>query len=338
MVTLILAGSVTLLLMCFKPSTSSVGQVNLPASPDVGEGLFSDKSSKNVTTMLIWSWPFGKQFNLTVCDSVYNIKGCFLTIDRNFYNMSDAVLIHNQNFLPTIQRPPFQRWIWMNFESPSHYPKSPEIENLFNLTVNYRRDADIKMPYGSIEILDVERDLVLRVKNKLLCWVVSDWKERYVRSAYYYELRKYVPISGYGKYFGKPLTATEYYRTLSKCKFYLALENSIHMDYITEKFFNALSLKTVPVVLGPPRENYERIIQGDAFIHVDDFKSPKELADYLLLLDKNEEMYLKYFEWQRHFKVKKHTSWEFRACRVCDHVRRHKEYKTINLHKWFWDE
>ncbi|XP_016332283.1 4-galactosyl-N-acetylglucosaminide 3-alpha-L-fucosyltransferase 9 [Sinocyclocheilus anshuiensis] len=129
----------------------------------------------------------------------------------------------------------------------------------------------------------------------------------------------------------------DYFPTIASCKFYLAFENSIHKDYITEKLYNPLSVGTVPVVLGPPRENYQNFMQGNAFIHVDDFPSPKELADYLLFLDKNEELYLKYFDWRKHFKVKKAYFWAEHTCLACDYIKRHNEYKTINkLDKWYW--
>ncbi|XP_068608465.1 4-galactosyl-N-acetylglucosaminide 3-alpha-L-fucosyltransferase 9-like isoform X2 [Brachionichthys hirsutus] len=328
----------------FKTSTSSLGQLNSLAPYKV-KSLCSKKTNNNVITLLVWFWPFGTPFNLTVCKAHYNIEGCFLTADRNLYNKSDGVIIHHQEIktnlscLPPTQRPPFQKWIWLNYESPSRSPRIPGIENLFNLTFNYRRDADIKIPYGSIQALDGEQDFVPPRKDKLVCWIVSNWREDLVRVAYYNELRKHIKLHMYGRHFGGRISGENYTTIMTSCKFYLSFENSIHKDYITEKFFKPLSVGTVPVVLGPPRQDYERLIQGDAFIHVDDFASPKELADYLLLLDKNEEMYLKYFEWRWNFKVKfyKYTAWTVRTCLACDHLRRHKEYKTRNLTE-YWNE
>lgn len=85
---------------------------------------------------------------------------------------------------------------------------------------------------------------------------------------------------------------------LFRYKFYLALENSRCKDYVTEKFWgNGLGSYTVPVVLGPPREDYELFAPPNSFIHVDDFNSVKELADYLNLLHRNDKMYAKYIQW-----------------------------------------
>ncbi|XP_068608470.1 4-galactosyl-N-acetylglucosaminide 3-alpha-L-fucosyltransferase 9-like isoform X1 [Brachionichthys hirsutus] len=333
-----------LFLMYFKPSTSwLLGSVDSTAPTDQVKSLFSNKSSKNVTTVLIWLWPFGQNYELSVCSSLFNIDGCFLTADRNLYNKSDAVIIHHRDIssdlsnLPQLQRPSFQKWIWMNFESPTHSTQLPGIENLFNLTLSYRRDADIEVPYGSIVVADSEEDFIPPSKNKLICWIVSNWNQNHVRVKYYNELYKHIEVNAYGQAFGERLSDQDFFPTIASCKFYLSFENSIHKDYITEKLYNPLSVGTVPVVLGPPRQNYENFIQGDAFIHVDDFASPKELADYLLLLDKNEEMYLKYFDWRRYFKVKKALFWAEHTCLACDYLRRHKEYKTLNnLEKWYW--
>ena len=39
-------------------------------------------------------------------------------------------------------------------------------------------------------------------------------------------------------------------------------------------------------------------------INIRDFDSPKELADYLLYLDKNDTAYLSYFWWKDHYRAK----------------------------------
>uniref|UniRef100_A0A3Q3WKQ7 Fucosyltransferase n=1 Tax=Mola mola TaxID=94237 RepID=A0A3Q3WKQ7_MOLML len=342
--TVLLGCFVTLFLMYFKPSTSwLLGPLESTETTDRVRNLFSPKSDKNVTTILLWLLPFGQTYDMNVCSSVFNIDGCFITANRSFYNKSDAVVIHHRDVnsdlsnLPLQQRPPFQKWIWMNLESPSHSSQIPGMEHLFNATLSYRQDADIKVPYGSLITSEDEEDFVPPSKKKLVCWIVSNWNQEHVRVKYYNELYKHIEVHAYGKAFGEHMSDKDYVQTVASCKFYLSFENSIHKDYITEKLYNPLSVGTVPVVLGPPRQNYENFIRGDAFIHVDDFPSAKELADYLLLLDKSEEMYLKYFEWRRHFKAKVVSFWAEHTCLACDYIRRHKEYKAFNnLNKWYW--
>lgn len=84
-----------------------------------------------------------------------------------------------------------------------------------------------------------------------------------------------------------------------KYKFYLAFENANCRDYITEKFFrNSLMYDWIPIVLGAHPEDYEYAGPPHSYIHVEDFGSPKALADYLLQLDQDEELYNSYFEWK----------------------------------------
>lgn len=81
-------------------------------------------------------------------------------------------------------------------------------------------------------------------------------------------------------------------------KFYLSFENSNCRYYITEKFYtNGLGSGLLPIVMGAPRKDYEEKAPYNSFIHVDDFASPEELANYLHLLDKNDHLYNEYFEW-----------------------------------------
>ena len=63
-------------------------------------------------------------------------------------------------------------------------------------------------------------------------------------------------------------------------KFVIAFENACATDYVTEKFFDPLIAGAVPIYLGAP--NINEFAPGEhCFIHANDFKSPKELADYI---------------------------------------------------------
>ncbi|XP_032255619.1 LOW QUALITY PROTEIN: alpha-(1,3)-fucosyltransferase 5-like [Phoca vitulina] len=83
--------------------------------------------------------------------------------------------------------------------------------------------------------------------------------------------------------------------------FSLAFENSLHPDYVTEKLSLRILWRRPPgglrrtVVLGPSRRNHEKFLPPDAFIHVNDFQSPKELAQALLPLDTDHALYHRYF-------------------------------------------
>ena len=54
-------------------------------------------------------------------------------------------------------------------------------------------------------------------------------------------------------------------------KFYLSFENSICVDYVTEKFYNALLFNTVPVVYGGA--DYSRLAPNMSYIDIRNYGS-----------------------------------------------------------------
>ncbi|XP_076862769.1 4-galactosyl-N-acetylglucosaminide 3-alpha-L-fucosyltransferase 9-like [Brachyhypopomus gauderio] len=294
--------------------------------------------------VLIWTWPFAERFDVSTCDLLFGIKDCYITDNARYFEKAHAVMFHHNDILGDLphllqlSRPSLQKWVWMNMESPVNSLQLPGLDNLFNLTSNYRRDSDVWVPYGWIvEASDENKDFQLPKKDKLVCWFVNNWDERLLRVKYFNEFSKHIKIETYGGHFHRYLSKQDYFKIMSVCKFYLSFENSIYKDYITEKLFNPLTCGTVPVVLGPPRKNYEEFVPGDSFIHVDDFTSPQELAEHLKLLDQNQEMYEQYFTWRKHFTAKVSYFGLEHACRICDYLRKHQNYRVFNnLNKWYW--
>ncbi|VDN39706.1 unnamed protein product [Dibothriocephalus latus] len=76
----------------------------------------------------------------------------------------------------------------------------------------------------------------------------------------------------------------------------------------------------IPVVMGAPRDDYCTLAPPNSFIHVDDFSSPAELADYLNWLDRNDTAYASYFAWKAYGKVVTATEIQ---CRLCGFVHQH---------------
>ncbi|XP_075690591.1 3-galactosyl-N-acetylglucosaminide 4-alpha-L-fucosyltransferase FUT3-like [Rhinoderma darwinii] len=295
--------------------------------------------------VLIWKWPWGYVSPLDKCPE-FGIFGCKLTVDRNLYSVADAVLIHHadimydKKFLPQQPKPNFQRWIWYNMEPPRILVNLKMLDNLFNMTMTFRKDSDIYSPYGQMEPLKKSvQNFTIPKKSKLVSWVVSKWYPGAPRIAYYEELQKHISIDVFGAKH-KKLSWDDFYATISQYKFYLAFENSIYKDYITEKFWsNAFGSWAVPVVLGTSRKNYERFVPGDAFIHVDDFPSPKELAAYLLELDKDDEKYRKYFNWRLEYRVKNNKGPSYQYCRICEIIRESPVYQVVHsVEKWFLED
>ncbi|XP_063003045.1 3-galactosyl-N-acetylglucosaminide 4-alpha-L-fucosyltransferase FUT3-like [Elgaria multicarinata webbii] len=296
-------------------------------------------------TILLWTWPYGIHVGIENCTEVLGVPDCHFTADRSWYQKADAVLVHHHDVylnaakLPQQPRPAGQRWIWYSPEPPSKHPVPTFMDNLFNLTMSYRRDSDIYAPYGWLELLDQPQEFTIPAKSKLLAWAVSNWKPSYVqpRIKYYEELKKHIQVDVYGR--GHvALPGNRLLPTLSQYKFYLAFENSQHDDYISEKVWrNAFMAGTVPVVMGPSRKNYERCLPPGSFIHIDDFPSPRELADFLREVDGNATRYAGYFQWRSWLKPVHYKSWGYQFCKACRGLQRLPSmYQALpELSKWF---
>ncbi|NWV89080.1 FUT6 fucosyltransferase, partial [Machaerirhynchus nigripectus] len=276
-------------------------------------------------TILLWTWPFGSRFNFTECSELLSFPGCRcpFTTDRSHLCQVDAVILHHRDVcgdrerLARLPRLPSQPWIRLNTESPSHSSHLSAMDNLFNLTTSCRRDSDILVPYGELRLLGQPRPVAIPHKSRLVAWVVRNWQEESRRVRYYQELREHIPVDVYGKNH-TPLLQEQLLATVSQYTSYLAFENSQHRDYITEKLWrNALCSGTIPVVLGPPRENHERFLPPDSFIHVDGFGSARELARFLLELAWDAGRYRGYFQRRRWFRPVLGTGWARRLCRAC---------------------
>ncbi len=59
----------------------------------------------------------------------------------------------------------------------------------------------------------------------------------------------------------------------------------------------------IPIVMGAPKEDYLAMLPPNSYINVDDFKTIKELTDYINYLDKNDTAYASYFAWKEHGRI-----------------------------------
>jgi hypothetical protein len=93
----------------------------------------------------------------------------------------------------------------------------------------------------------------------------------------------------------------------SSYKFVIAIENSNCEDYVTEKLVLALSSTSIPIIASRDRKpDYARFAPKYSYINVYDYKSIKELADYLNYLSSNETAYNEYL-WFRQPPANKYT-------------------------------
>ncbi|KAK9532710.1 hypothetical protein VZT92_010084 [Zoarces viviparus] len=309
---------------------------------------FDDGNSGRNVTILLWYWPFRKAYSLRgdVCWDLYRIPRCRLVDQRSLFPSADVVVFHNvelamrQQKLPlNLSRPQGQRWAWMSLEAPVHNGNLLQYANIFNMTITYRRDADIPIPYGELLPKEAEGHLVEEVplnKSFLVCWVVSNFRSHHRRSKVYKELKATVPVTVYGRWTKRALRSNALLPTISRCYFYLAMENTATKDYVTEKLWrNAFQGGAVPVVLGPPLDDYKAVAPPNSFIHVDEFASVKDLGKYLQELAEDKKRYDEYFTWKHQWNVKLYTDWRQRLCKICTQYNSLPQEKVYsNLEAW----
>ncbi|XP_035670295.1 alpha-(1,3)-fucosyltransferase 7-like [Branchiostoma floridae] len=268
-------------------------------------------------------WGDGEEWDETISSPCRpDVPPCDITLDTGQSEGADAVVFYysrtpnvfNSRSMP--KRYPHQYWIFFSDEAPL-YPAMrahdfASYNGVFNMTMTYRLDSDVPALYGSTAIVHnklngkdrrhSEEDYSVGKKG-LAVWFVSNCYKYLPRFAFAKELLKHMDLDIFGKC-GKDIVCPEKGYDCSdsiikQYKFYLAFESYHCREYITEKFWrNALENEAVPIVLGPPKCDYEQIAPPNSFIHVDDFESPEDLAAYLKRLDKDKELYNQYLKWR----------------------------------------
>ncbi|XP_029950086.1 alpha-(1,3)-fucosyltransferase 4-like [Salarias fasciatus] len=305
--------------------------------------------------LLVWN---NKERKPRDCWERFQISGCTITTDRSMHNKADAVVMRHlygnldkEAPFPPEPRPAAQKWIWLNFESPTNVRGLWEFEGIYNLTLSYREDSDIFLPYGYL-IPNVLLDKVPQAhfakplqsssdpRPGFVAWVVSHWEDGLERVHFYRLLKDYIKIDLFG-HAGTtvlPPGHNSVVQMLRQYRFYLAFENSQHTDYITEKLWNAVNCGAIPVVLGPSRKNYERFLPPEAFIHVDDFRTVQELAQYLLKVKDSPSLIQMHLSWRTDYSFHMTALGDESYCTACKAVRMRKGKTDVvkNLTAWFF--
>ena len=236
---------------------------------------------------------------------------CILTNDHSRLKEADVLLFYGPPSWPKI-RYPHQYYAHFMHEAPGRRHSGTLLgvyNGKINLTINFRHDADVHVPYNTFVARDkpitYKPRFPLANKTKMAVWPVSHCKTLSQREDYVKELSKYIEVDifgGCGKYKcprGSSHTCLEKWER--SYKFFLSFENIFCDDYITEKLFKTLEHEIIPVVLGGG--NYTRDAPPHSVINILDFSSPKALADYLIELGKDEERYYSYFRWKSGYEM-----------------------------------
>lgn len=262
---------------------------------------------KNKHIILIYNTMWDAPLNIPI-DQIPN--NYVFTTDRNYLALAKTVIFHLPTLINELEgdldKPEGQLWVAWIWECEENYPfiKDPEFMNLFDYRISYHQEADVMLfPLSPHSINQLKQPVDIQLKTADICMLISSPVNQSHRLEYLKELMQEIPIDSYGRLYnnkklehdnGKEAKINLY----KQYKFIIAFENACATDYVTEKFFDPLIAGTVPIYLGAP--NIGEFSPGaHCFIHVNDFKSPKELADYLKFCCNNSAEYQSFFEWKK---------------------------------------
>ncbi|CAH1799921.1 unnamed protein product, partial [Owenia fusiformis] len=268
---------------------------------------------------------------------------CTLTSNKTLYNESDAVIFHRIGLgnTPPIKHP-HQAWIFFLMESPSNYPHIPSNYNdKFNWTATFMRVSDVHVPYSVTRKLPEINQTALKNqdfyagKEKKIIWAVSNCRTIGGREKVVEALKKLGwQVDIYGACGSKKCPrGSECEKTIGKTyMFYLAFENTLCEDYITEKPGNAIiRWEIIPITYG--YGNYTAHLPPNSFINVNSFQTVSDLSKHLNKVAESRDLYNSYFEWRKtHSYLPSNSYW---ACDICKklHNNHYNYYK--DMEKWW---
>ncbi|CAD5232696.1 unnamed protein product [Bursaphelenchus xylophilus] len=274
-------------------------------------------------------------------------KTCHVTPDRGRLNHSDAVVFYpfyakyfNVTYPPHANQD--QLMVFWEQESPMRYLENKiEIpEDYFNTTVTYMSTSDVPIPYGRYVKKRQEgtreefrTSILNQVKNqnKGIYKVFSHCKTSAKREELIKQIQKVMPVDLYGKCGNMTCSNSCFQKNKLLYRFYLAFENSICVDYITEKFWQFNTL--VPIVV--KRSMYPRLPEK-SFIALDDFGSLEEFAQYINELMRDDQAYSEYLMWRYDY-YRDRIQPTAMMCWLCDYVRKNEKYKWYDKIEGFSD-
>ena len=247
---------------------------------------------------------------------------CLVTKSRTeLHNPNVSVFMYygtdiDWNDLP-LPRKPQHMWALLHEESPKNnwILATEKGIGLFNFTATCSRHSSYPLHLHFLHGLQrlmqpIRWQTQLKSKGSLgqVIFMQSDCDPPSDRDSYVEELMKYIQVDSYGRCLHNkdlpdelqdPLTfnSEAVMNIVGKYKFAIAFENAICNDYITEKFWRPLYAGVVPIVRGSPSVK-DWAPNKKSIIVADDFPTPRDLANYLKFLDKNDAEYDKYLSWK----------------------------------------
>jgi alpha-1,3-fucosyltransferase len=203
--------------------------------------------------------------------------------------------------------------------------------------MTYRLDSDIPWPYGRVIDLETQKVVnpstnvnwknieenyaneetlkLVKNKTKTAAWLVSHCNAPSQRDNLTRKLQQFIDVDVFGDC-GTALCSDA--DCLSNIEhqywFYLAFENSLCADYITEKVYKVMDRTIVPVIYSGAELSH--FLPPKSYINANDFNTAEDLANHLKFLSQNPAEYVKHFWWKKHYKITERVG-IYNPCEVC---------------------
>lgn len=292
--------------------------------------IFSDVNDTSVTkvtspypVILWWTMEFPGSSGTRYCSN--DIK-CYVYSNRKMeqhYNVG-AYLFYASNIdfkhLPLPRKPHEVIWGLFHEESPRNVEEllHEKALNLFNFSSTFSRFSDIPFPLQHLhsfeDITNRKYYVETSLKNEYLkdiapiMYLQSDCETSTERDAYVKELMKVAKVDSYGACLNNKkmppkfksdylnnLDEDEFLKFIARYKFVVAIENGACNDYVTEKFWRAIKVGTVPIYFGSPSIK-DWLPNEKSAILLEDYPTPKILYEHITQLLNNDSLYEEYLQ------------------------------------------
>ena len=288
-------------------------------------------------------------FSFNTC----KISSCVLHFGRKITS-SDAVIFSSWMDQRATKRCG-QVWIVLQMESPQMhnylYRRQAPIwlTNKINWTMTYSKNADIYLPYGRMrkvqkpkrQVRDYFR--IASTKTMDAIWIVSHCETYSRREDYVAILKQYISVDILGAcgkkwHCGQRNIHDNCFDALNTTyRYYLAFENSICQEYITEKFFENYKYNVIQVVRADKSSKLTIDISSKAYVNTNDFQNAHQLGKYLKNLSANPEMYATMLQHKDNYEVVPYEElFQDAACEICRRLHDRKSYISLyrNVSNW----
>ncbi|XP_053616796.1 alpha-(1,3)-fucosyltransferase C-like [Plodia interpunctella] len=288
------------------------------------------------------------------------IKNCYASRNRTLFGdlrYFDAVLFDAKDVsqgdmeLPSV-RSGYQKYIFVANDSSDNYPVCKSVyDDFFNWTWTYKLDSTI--PYQNFAVknlndehlgtyfplktkaMELDRLSKSRYhsKSKAAAIFLDKCDSRSEREKFILELQKElakyklsIDVFGKcGKECKRKSMAPCFWKLRKNYFFYLALEDSIAEDYITEQILYGYKYNAVPIVYGGA--NYPNFLPQNSYINAMEM-DVEYLAKTMNSLIQNRSGYYEYFEWKNHYVITDYTGLD--PCNLCRNLN-HDPWITLKV-------